>query len=242
MCFTVNVNITREELEKRFNTAFIDHENYRPSYYYHANSLPELPVAGFFGNEYNIRMLKWGLIPGWVAEEEEARKIRYMTFNARAETVATKASFKGPFRRRRCIIPVSGFFEWQHTGGKNIPWYIYPSHPGIMMLAGLYDLWRNPADGNSILTFTIITTRANKLLSEIHNTKKRMPVILHDGELEKWIDCKPDEEGIDALPEPYPDDALKALTISPLISNPKINRNTPELVREYKYPDQSTLF
>ncbi|MDT8401508.1 MAG: SOS response-associated peptidase [Bacteroidales bacterium] len=242
MCFTVNVNITREELEKRYNTAFIDHENYRPSYYYHAGSLPELPVTGFFGDEYNIRMLKWGLIPGWAEGEEEAQKIRYMTFNARAETLAKKPSFKEPFRRSRCIIPVRGFYEWQRTGGKKIPWYIYPSQPGIMMLAGLYDSWRNPADGKDILTFTIITTRANKLLSEIHNTKKRMPVILHDGDLEKWIDYKSDEAEIDTIFEPFPDDALKAHTIGPLITKQKINRNTPALIKEYKYPGQSMLF
>lgn len=242
MCFTVNVNITREELEKRFNTGFIDHENHRPSYYYHATSLPELPAAGFFDDEYSIRLLKWGLIPGWVTGEEEAQKIRYMTFNARAETIATKPSFRGAFRRNRCIIPVSGFFEWQHKGGKKIPWYIYPSKNGILPLAGLFDTWKNPGDGNVILTFTIITTKANKLLSEIHNTKKRMPLILHDGDQDKWVNHQSEDAEITSLLEPFPDDELEAHTISPLISKPRINRNTPELLKEYSYPDQSALF
>ncbi len=242
MCFTVNVNIIKEELEKRFNTAFIDHENYRPSYYYHATSLPELPVVGHFDNEYNIRLLKWGLIPGWIEGEEEARKIRFMTFNARAETLATKPSFKYSLRSRRCIIPVRGFFEWQHKGGDKIPWYIYLPHSDTMLLAGLYDTWKNPAGGDTINTFTIITTRANNLLSEIHNTKKRMPMILEEEKAEKWLDINTGDVDIEEIFEPYPDDDLKAHTISPLINNTRVNKNTPDLVRAYNYPDQSTLF
>ena len=242
MCFTVNVNIVKEELEKRFNTSFIDHENYRPSYYYHAHALPDLPVAGNFDNEFNIRLMKWGLIPGWTAGAEEAKKIRYMTFNARAETVSTKPSFSDSFNRRRCIIPVRGFFEWQHKGGQKIPWYIYRPDSEIMMLAGLYDSWRDQLTDSNILTFTILTSGANKLLSEIHNTKKRMPVILQDHEEEAWLNPGTADDDLAAILEPYPDETLKAHTISPIIRNDKINRNSPELVKPYSYPDQTSLF
>jgi len=242
MCFTVNVNIVKEELEKRFNTSFIDHENYRPSYYYHALSLPELPVAGHFNDEFNIRLIKWGLIPGWTAGAEEAQKIRYMTFNARSETLATKPSFAGSFTSRRCIVPVKGFFEWQHKGGEKIPWYIYLPHSEIMMLAGLYDSWKDSLTGSNILTFTIITSGANKLLSNIHNTKKRMPVILQDHEEEKWLNPGTGKDDLTEILKPYPDETLKAHTISPLINNARVNKNIPELVKPYSYPDHSTLF
>ena len=242
MCFTVNVNIIKEELEKRFNTSFIDHENFRPSYYYHANSLPELPVAGHFDRVFNIRLLKWGLIPGWTEGEEEAQKIRFMTFNARAETLATKSSYKYSLRSRRCLIPVRGFFEWQHKGGTKIPWYIYPVHSDIMLLAGLYDTWKNPGGNESINTFTIVTTQSNNLLSEIHNTKKRMPLILEEEKAEKWLDINTGDVDIEEILKPYPDELLKAHTISPLINSKRINRNTPELIEAYSYPDQTALF
>jgi len=242
MCFTVNVNIVKEELEKRFNTSFIDHEHYRPSYYYHAHALPDLPVAGYFENQYNIRLLKWGLIPGWIDGAEEAKKIRYMTFNAKAETVASRPSFAASFNGRRCLVPVRGFYEWQHKGSQKIPWYIYLPQSEIMMLAGLYDSWRDPLTGRNIHTFTIITSKANKLLSEIHNTKKRMPVILQDHDEEAWLNPGTSEYDLTEILKPYPDEILRAHTISPLIGNAKMNRNTSELVKPYTYPSQTSLF
>lgn len=242
MCFTVNVNIVKEELEKRFNTTFIDHENYRPSYYYHAHSLPELPVAGFFDNDFNIRMLKWGLIPGWTRGEEEAREIRYMTFNARAETISSKPSFSGSYMKRRCIIPVRGFYEWQHKAGMKIPWYIYPAGTDIMMLGGLYDSWKDQTTGNRLNTFTIVTSPANKLLSEIHNTKKRMPVIIQEENREKWLSSETPENELNKMLEPVPDDSLSAHTIGPLINDTGSDRNKPGLIKPYNYPGQSTLF
>lgn len=242
MCFTVNVNIVREELEKKFGTGFIEPRDYSPSYYYHAHSLPELPVAGHFNNEFSISLLKWGLIPGWVSEEDKAGEIRYMTFNARAETLANKPSFKYSFKKRRCIIPVRGFYEWQHRETGKVPWYIYLPGSEIMMLAGLHDTWRHPLDGTTVNTFTIITTRANKLLSEIHNTKRRMPLVLQEEQAEKWLEHDTGEKDIDDILEPYPDEGLEAHTISPLINNKRVNRNTPELIEPYTYTDQPGLF
>ncbi|MBS0011308.1 MAG: SOS response-associated peptidase [Bacteroidales bacterium] len=242
MCFTVNVNIVREELEKRFNTTFIDPDNYRPSYYYHAYSLPDLPVAAYFDGQFNIRLLRWGLIPSWTAGAEEAQKIRYMTFNARAETLATKPAYSDAFAARRCIIPVKGFFEWQHKGGAKTPWYIYSADSGLMSLAGLYDRWRDPETDNSVYTFTVITSEANKLMSEIHNTKKRMPLILQDDQEDKWLKPGAGEDDLAEILKAYPDDRLKAHTVSPMLGDTKINRNRPELIKPYTYPRQSTLF
>ncbi|MFP4489700.1 MAG: SOS response-associated peptidase, partial [Bacteroidales bacterium] len=157
MCFTVNINIVKEELEKRFRASFIDHEKYRPSYYYHAHTLPELPVTALYNGDKEIRLLKWGLIPSQTQGEEEARRIRYMTFNARAETLELKPSYSDSYRSRRCVIPVMGFYEWQHKGGEKIPWYIYRADKRIMLLAGLYDRWVDSRNDNIIMTFTIIT-------------------------------------------------------------------------------------
>ncbi len=124
MCFTVNVNLIKEELENRYGATLIDPDNYRPSYYYHAFSLPELPAICSADPE-KIRLLRWGLIPYWTRSIEDANEIRYKTFNARSESIDKKPSFSSPVRSRRCIIPLKGFFEWQHAGKRKIPWYIY---------------------------------------------------------------------------------------------------------------------
>lgn len=241
MCFTVNINIVREELEKRFMASFIDHEKYRPSYYYHAHTLPALPVAALYNGETEIRLLKWGLIPKHTQGEDQASRIRYMTFNARAETLDVKPSFADSYRSRRCVIPVMGFYEWQHKGGEKIPWYIYRTDKRIMLLAGLYDSWTDSRKGKIINTFTVVTSAANNMLSEIHNTKKRMPVIIRDDE-EKWLSDSTDRKELSAMFNPPPDEYLRAHTISPMISGARSDKNSPELIRPYQYPDQATLF
>lgn len=242
MCFTVNVNIVKEEFEKQFNVPFIDHENYRPSYYYHAHAFPDLPAFGSFNHETNIRLLKWGLIPGWVRDPGDADEIRSLTLNARAETIDTKPSFAESYRHRRCIIPVRGFFEWQHKGGQKIPWYIYPPDSGIMMLAGLYSSWHTGENNNTLNTFTIVTTRANELMSGIHNSKKRMPVIVRAEDVEAWINEDTERKRLDSILNPFPDEELEAHTISPLINRRDINRNTEKIISPYTYPDQHRLF
>ena len=176
MCFTVNVNIVREELEERYGAELIDHDKYRPSYYYHAYSLPLMPVV-CSEDPVSLRLCRWGLIPSWVEDENEANEIMMKTFNARSETIATKPAFRESFASRRCLVPVRGFFEWQHIGGRKIPWYISLRDEDIFSLAGIWDSWKMKG-GVSLNTFSVVTTRANELMSEIHNTRKRMPVIL----------------------------------------------------------------
>ncbi len=110
MCFTVNVNLVRDEIENRFGVTFPNRDRYQPSYYYHAFSLPELPAI-CLDTPDKARLLKWGLIPSWTRSPDDAEEIRYKTFNARAETIASLPSFSKSFRTGRCIIPVKGFFE-----------------------------------------------------------------------------------------------------------------------------------
>ena len=105
MCFTVNVNLIKEELENRYGATLIDPDKYRPSYYYHAFGLPEIPAI-CSPEPDKIKLLKWGLIPSWTRSIEDANIIRYKTFNARAESIDKKPSFSSSFRSKRCIIPV----------------------------------------------------------------------------------------------------------------------------------------
>ena len=240
MCFTVNVNIVKEELEKRYGSELIDHDKYRPSYYYHAFSLPHLPVI-CSGSSDRIRVFRWGLIPSWAADESEAKDIMMKTFNARSETIATKKSFSESYVSRRCLVPVSGFFEWQHIGGRKIPWYITLAGEEIFSLAGIWDSWQMQG-GVTLNTFSVVTTRANELMAEIHNTRKRMPVILPADTERLWLKEGMAGEALSSLMEPVSSAMLKAHTISPLITNTRADRNRPELIMPFNYPVQGTLF
>jgi putative SOS response-associated peptidase YedK len=241
MCFTVNVNLIKEELENRYGATLIDPDKYRPSYYYHAFSLPSIPAV-CSGNSSKIQLLNWGLIPSWTKSIDEANIIRYKTFNARSESIATKPSFSSSFRSKRCIIPVKGFFEWQHVGNEKIPWYIYQSENDILSLAGIYDNWIEDNTGEVFSTFSIVTTGANDLMAHIHNSGKRMPVILSKSSEAKWIDLSIAEDDALKLLQPSPSEILKAHTISPLINSRSEDRNTPEVIQPYNYSSGNLLF
>jgi len=234
MCFTVNVNIVKEELEERYHARLIDPENYRPSYYYHAFSIPKLPVV-HTGNREFIEQMNWGLIPSWVRDREKADEIRYKTFNARAESIDAKPSFSNSFATRRCIIPVKGFFEWQHVGERKIPWYVFRADEDIMSLAGLWSEWVDNTTGEVVKTFTVITTEANEMMSKIHNSKKRMPVVLERSSEEIWLDLKVPKDKLLKLLEPYPDKILKAYTIGTLINRKDADKNSADLIKPVDY-------
>jgi Uncharacterized conserved protein len=241
MCFTVNVNVIKEELENRYGATLIDPDKYRPSYYYHAFSLPSIPAI-CSGDPSKIQLLMWGLIPGWTKSINEANIIRYKTFNARSESIATKPSFSSSFRSKRCIIPVKGFFEWQHIGNEKIPWYIYHTENEVLSIAGLYDDWTENNTGEVFSTFSIVTTEANELMAHIHNSGKRMPLILDKSAETKWIDLSTSQDDAINLLNPSPSEILKAHTISPLINDRSGNRNTPEVIQPYNYPGENLLF
>jgi putative SOS response-associated peptidase YedK len=241
MCFSVNVNLVKEELEERYGINFPDKYRYQPSYYYHAFGLPEIPAV-CSGSPDTMRLLKWGLIPSWTRNAEEADAIRFKTFNARSETIETKPSFSGSFKSKRCLVPVKGFFEWQHVGKEKIPWYIYSADNEIISIAGLYSEWTDKNTREIISTFSIITTDANELMAVVHNSKKRMPAILDVPEERKWLDLTASTSDVLGLLRPCPSDVLKAHTISPLVNDRTANRNTPEVIIPFDYNSGKLLF
>ena len=241
MCFSVNVNLVKEELENRYGATFLDPDKYSPSYYYHAFGLPSVPAI-CSGNPDKIRLLKWGLIPSWIKSGDEANEIRFKTFNARAESIDVKPSFSSSFKSKRCIIPVKGFFEWQHVGAKKIPWYIKSTDDGIIYLAGLWDEWVDTNTNERFSTFSIVTTDANPLMAEIHNSAKRMPVILDRATERKWIDMEVEKEAALNLLIPCRSEILSAYTIGDFINRKSIDRNSPEVIKPYKWNIEETLF
>ena len=131
---------------------------------------PQVPVI----SGEKMEAMNWGLIPFWAKDET----IRQYTLNAKAETIFEKPSFKNQIATHRCIVPANGFFEWQHNGKIKQPWFIRLKEQDSFSFAAVWDGWKNPETGTTILSFAIITTEANSLLARIHNTKKRMPVVL----------------------------------------------------------------
>lgn len=241
MCFSVNVNLVKEEIEERFGVNFPAKYRYEPSYYYHAFALPEIPAV-CSGSPGTVRFLRWGLIPHWTRSVEDANEIRIKTFNARAENVDSKPSFSASFRSKRCLVPVKGFYEWQHAGKNKIPWYIYHAEDEIFSLAGLYSEWMPAGSDEKLNTFTIITTEANEMMARIHNSKKRMPVVIARDKEKLWIDEKLASADALEMLKPYPSGILKAHTIGPLVNDRSANRNTPDLIKPFSWTESGTLF
>ena len=145
-------------------------------------SHPRMPVLV----NQNIERLTWGLIPFWVKTEEMAQDLWNQTLNARWETIHDKPSFQ-KIKQNRCIVPCTGFFEWKQVGKSKMKHNIEPIHSDFLFLAGMFDEWVNPNSGEVHKTFSIITQPANELMSEIHNTKKRMPVLIDQEKLDEWF-------------------------------------------------------
>lgn len=240
MCYTVNINLTRNALEKRFGAKFSDPASYKPGYYFNAFDIPDLPVIQT-ENPGSIGLLKWGLIPFWVRNASAAEEIRRKTFNARMETIREKPSFRGSVESKRCLVLCRGFYEWQQREKEKIPHYIYLEGEPPIALAGLYENWTDRETGEVISTCTIITTAANSRMERIHNTKKRMPVILSPDNEKMWIDPDLSAETAFRYLKPVGEDKMKAHTISKLISKRGVEKNIPALVEPFNY-DNDTLF
>lgn len=180
------------------------------------NVAPSQPVAVVPNNGKNqLDFFVWGLIPSWAKDP----KIGNRMINARAETVAEKPSFRAAFRRRRCLIPADGFFEWRRVPGQKakIPTYIRLKSGKPFTFAGLWEEWNSP-DGSQILSCTIITTTPNDLLADIHN---RMPVILPVSAYSLWLESgEPDQSELQDLLKPYPSEEMTAFPVSTLVNNP----------------------
>ena len=184
--------------------------------------------------EFNI--YQWGLIPFWVKDEKSALEIRLKTFNARAETIAEKPSFREPFKRKRCLVPVHGFFEWHELAGKKYPFYIHLRNNQPFALAGIYDVWINKETGEMINSFSIVTTSANPLMEKIHNSKKRMPVILPRESEKKWLDISKTPSETGDLCIPFDQQLLDAHPVAKIVPSKSELNQSEDLLKPFVYP------
>ncbi len=153
--------------------------------YYFASGF-QFPSWNIITNAPNLEQMRWGLLPKWYSGSNWI-DFASKTLNARIETCHEKASYKHLIDSKRCLVPSSGFFEWQSQGKLKIPYFIKDIKQPIFSIAGLFDTWLNPSTGAQEKTFTILTTEANTLMADIHNAKKRMPLILALDEESDWL-------------------------------------------------------
>jgi putative SOS response-associated peptidase YedK len=185
-------------------------------------------------------LFSWGLIPFWVKDEKAAGEIRLKTMNARAESIFEKPAFRASAETKHCLVLADGFFEWQEYQGKKYPYYIRLKSHEPFAMAGLWDCWINKETKEELRTYSVITTKANPLLERIHNTKKRMPVILRQDTEREWISPSIEKEQAQLLLSPYDGSLMEAFTISRLITAKGRNPNIPAVITSFSYPELQT--
>jgi putative SOS response-associated peptidase YedK len=163
--------------------------------------------------------MRWGLIPAWTKPDAPMRPL----VNLRAETLVTR--FRGALRHRRCVLPASGFYEWETVRSRRQPWHFAARDGGPMGLAGIWDTWRG-GDGVELETCTILTTTPNATLARVHD---RMPVLLTPEQSRAWIEAPAeDDAALERWLKPAMDEAITAVKVGPAVSN--VRNDGPECV------------
>jgi len=220
MCYHVSTPVSMKlklELQRlELDLSVPDYESY-----FHLNGFEHqsLPV---WTSLYPKKIIlgQWGFLPAWAQNKDLAAK----TLNAVSETAFEKPIFREAMRQSRCLIWVDGFFEWQHLGKSKQAYFISMPEARPFALGGLYSEWLDPATQSTIPTVSILTTQANTLMAEIHNIKKRMPLILEQANWPVWQDSKASEALIKGIMNPLEDGKLHAHPIANIISGKNSNR------------------
>lgn len=219
MCGRFTLASGIEIIATRFNVPSQRWLDVEPRY----NIAPSQPILAIVndGKDNRLGYLKWGLVPPWSKDP----KVGYKMINARAETLNEKPSFRQAYKKRRCLIVADSFYEWKREGKTKIPKRITVKN-GLFAMAGLWEKWTS-ANGENIHSCTIITTKPNELMEDIHD---RMPVILNKDEEQLWLDRSIEDTYIlNELLDPYPAEKIEAYTVSSSVNSPK--NDGPELVQ-----------
>lgn len=233
MCGRSSLTKTEKELEARFNSTFYSEDlaTYNPLPSYNVAPTHYHPVITNM-EQNHIRMFRWGLIPSWAKDI----KIGYKMINARKETITEKNSFKYALKKRRCLVPLDGFYEWKKIGKEKQPYRIQTTDQEIFCCAGLWEIWQSPKD-EVVESFTIITQEPNEMLKDIHD---RMPAILLPEQEELWLDNSiPPEELLEMI-VPYPQENMKAYPVSKRVG--RVSENDRHLIEPIEITKQGDLF
>jgi len=183
-----------------------------------------VPIVRVAEGHRQFALVRWGLIPPWVKDPKNFS----LLINARLESVNDKPAFRNAMKRRRCLFPADGFYEWKpHAGGKR-PYFARPKQGGPIAFAGLWETWMGP-NGEEMETAAIVTTNANAEMAAVHD---RAPVIVPSEQFDLWLDCaNVDEQTAAALVAPAPAGSMEVYEISPAVN--RVANDSPELLAPY---------
>lgn len=183
------------------------------------------PVIAQGMHAAEVKALRWGLVPGWAKDE----KIGARMINARADTLATKPAFRAAFKRRRCLVPASGYFDWTGDAGRRQPWFIHAVGQELLLFAGVWEAWRPDETAEWLRTFTIVTGEPGEVSRDIHD---RQPVILPARAWSTWLTGTPEEAALLLADAHQP--ALVYYPVGKAVGSPR--NNGPELVQKIELP------
>jgi putative SOS response-associated peptidase YedK len=219
MCGRFTYKLTWEEIVALYRlTLGTAPHNFQPRF----NVCPTTKIDAVIEQDgkRTLERMRWGLVPSWWSKP--LKELKLATFNARAETVAQKPMFRSAFKRTRCLIPVSGYYEWQDTPDGKQPWYFTRRDDAPITIAGLWDEWKDKATGDSLKSCTMIITAPNDFVAEVHD---RMPVILEQKDFEPWL-----REGGTALLKPSANDMLQKWPVSKRVNSSRAPDDDPTLI------------
>ena len=220
MCGRYCITTAPEAIRRLFR--YRQQPNFPPRY----NVAPTqpVPIVRLAEGEREFALVRWGLIPAWVKDPKDFS----LLINARGESVNDKPAFRNAMKRRRCLFPADGFYEWKQEGGRRKAFCARPTGGGPIAFAGLWETWIGP-NGEEMETAAIVTTRANKTMGAVHD---RAPVIVPPEQFDFWLECsKVDELAAAELLVPAPEGAMEVYEISPAVN--RVTNDSPALLEPY---------
>ena len=223
MCGRYCITTAPEAIRRLFRYA--DQPNFPPRY----NVAPTqpVPIVRLAEGERRFALVRWGLLPSWVKDP----KAFTLLINARGETVNDKPAFRNAMKRRRCLFPADGFYEWKEQGGRRRAFHARRTGGGSLAFAGLWETWTGP-NGEEVETAAIVTVQANAAMATVHH---RAPVVVPQEAFDFWLDCaNVDEKAAAALIAPAPEGSMEVYEVSPAVG--RVAKDAPELVEPYTPP------
>ena len=223
MCGRYAVTTAPEAMRALFR--YLEQPNFPPRH----NVAPTQPVAivRMAEGRREFALVRWGLIPGWVKDPRGFS----LLINARGELALDKPAFRNAMKRRRCLFPADGFYEWKRDGNRKQPYFVRLKSGQPMAFAGLWETWSGP-NGEELETAAIVTTTASRSIAHIHD---RMPVIVAPEAFDFWLDPNVDARTAAAVITPAPDAALEAYEVSSAVN--RTANNSPDLLEPLREPE-----
>jgi putative SOS response-associated peptidase YedK len=216
MCGRYAVTTVPEAMRALFR--YLNQPNF-PARYNIAPTQP-VPIVRVFEGKREFALVRWGLIPSWVKDPRGFT----LLFNARGESAAEKPAFRNAMKRRRCLFPADGFYEWKQDGKNKRPYFVHLKNGGPMAFAGLWESWMGP-NGEEVETAAIVTTTASREIAHIHD---RMPVIVPPEAFDFWLDPNVDAEMAASVVAPAPNGLLASYPVSSAVN--RVANDTPDLL------------